>query len=36
MKFSTGGHLFFAVANKTIQIFNSYSLIRIASVGTYP
>lgn len=36
MKFSTGGHLFFAVANKTIQIFNSYTLMRLTSVGTYP
>lgn len=36
MKFSSGGHLFFAVANKTIQVFNAYSLVRLSSVGTFP
>jgi WD40 repeat protein len=36
MKFSSGGHLFLAVANKTIQIFNSYTLMRLANVGSFP
>ena len=29
MKFCTGGHLFFAIDNKQIHIFNSYTLIRL-------
>lgn len=29
MKFSKGGHLFFAVDNKFINIFNPYTLIRL-------
>lgn len=36
MKFSRGGHLFFAIANKTITVYNSYTLAKITQVGTFP
>ena len=36
MKFSVGGHLFFAAANKSVHVFNSYTLVRLATVGTFP